>query len=177
MTDLLTIMSIFTGLSIDTWKIPSLDMKIIEPIDYPFGHTAYMGSMYLTVHLTFERYLAVCWKKQFTIKKTMISMASIFFFVIVYNLPKWMFFKWETNQNGVTELQTTELACDPTFYKVYSAGGYGLFLFILPTLMLIISNALMYKEVLIVNILKSALHVLTKILSISMLKIFRDQEI
>ena len=102
-------------------------------------------------------------------------MASIFFFVTVYNLTKWMFFKWETNQNGVTELKTTALACDPTFYKVYSAGGYGLFLFILPTLMLIISNVLMYKEVLIVNILKSALHVLTKILSISMLKIITQR--
>ena len=141
-------MSTFTIYAIDAWNIPSLDLRY--PILYPSAHTAYMGSMYLTVLLTFERYLAVYWKKQFTIRETTILMASIFFFVIVYNLPKWMFFKWETNQNGVTELTTTELACDPTFYKVYSAGGYGLFLFILPTLMLIISNVLMYKEVLIV---------------------------
>ena len=168
-------MSTFTIYAIDAWNIPSLDLRY--PILYPSAHTAYMGSMYLTVLLTFERYLAVYWKKQFTIRETAISMASIFFFVIVYNLPKWMFFKWETNQNGVTELQTTELACDPTFYKVYSAGGNGLFLFILPTLMLIISNVLMYKEVLIVNIFMSSLPVLTKILRISMLKISRDQQI
>ena len=75
-------------------------------------------------------------------------MASIVLFVIIYNLPKWMVFKWETNQNGVTELKKTKLACDPTFLKVYYAGGNGLFLFILPTLILIISNLLMYKEVL-----------------------------
>ena len=167
--------SIIFGLS--AWKIPSLDTKIADPIVYPFGHTAYMASMYLTVLLTLVRYLAVCWKKKFSIKETKILMVSVFLFVIIYNLPKWMIFKWETNQNGVTELQTTELACDPTFYKVYSAGGNGLFLFILPTLMLIISNVLMYKEVLIVNILMSALPVLTKILSISMLKISRDREI
>ena len=138
-------MSTFTIYALDAWKIPSLDIRY--PILYPSAHTAYMGSMYLTVLLTFERYLAVYWKKQFTIRETIIWMASIFFFVTVYNLPKWMFFKWETNQNGVTELKTTALACDPTFYKVYSAGGYGLFLFILPTLFLITSNVLMHKEV------------------------------
>ena len=141
-------MSTFTIYAIDAWNIPSLDLRY--PILYPSAHTAYMGSMYLTVLLTFERYLAVCWKKQFTIKKTMISMASIFFFVIVYNLPKWMFFKWETI--GVGELETTKLPCDPTFYKVYYAGGNGLFMFILPTLMLVIPNVLMHKEVLILDV-------------------------
>ena len=149
MTDLLFIMSIFISFGIDAWKIPSLDIRIVDPINYPFGHIAYMGSMYLTVLLTLFRYLAVCWKKQFSIKETKILMASVFLFVIIYNLPKWMIFKWETNQNGATELKLTELACDPTFLKVYYAGGNGLFLFILPTLILVISNVLMYNEVLI----------------------------
>ena len=76
-------------------------------------------------------------------------MGSVFLFVIIYNLPKWMIYKWETNENGATELKLRELACDPTFLKVYYAGGSGLFLFILPTLILIASNVLMYKEVLI----------------------------
>ena len=149
MTDQLTIMSIFTAVGIDAWKIPSLDTKIANPITYPFGHTAYMASMYLTVLLTLVRYLAVCWKKHFSIKETKILMASVFLFVIIYNLPNWMVYKWETNQNGATELKSTELACDPTFLKVYYTGGNGLFLFILPTLILIASNILMYKEVLI----------------------------
>jgi hypothetical protein len=141
-------MSIFTTFGIDAWKIHSLDTRIADPILYPIAHSAYMGSMYLTVLLTLVRYLAVCWKKHFTIKETKILMASVFLFVIIYNLPKWMIYKWETNQNGVTELKKTKLACDPTFLKVYYAGGNGLFLFILPTLILIISNLLMYKEVL-----------------------------
>ena len=74
-------------------------------------------------------------------------MASVFLFVITYNLPKWMIYKWETNQNGATELKLTELACDPKFLKVYLAGGNGFFLFILPMLILITSNILMLKEV------------------------------
>ena len=147
MTDLLTIMSIFIAFAIDAWKIPSLDTKIVKPINYPFGHTAYMCSMYLTVLLTLFRYMAVCWKKQMSIKETKKMIASVFFFVIIYNLPKWMIYKWETNQNGATELKLTELACDPTFLKVYLAGGNGFFLFILPTLILITSNILMLKEV------------------------------
>ena len=148
MTDLLTIMSIFITFGMSAWKIPSLDTKIADPIIYPFAHTAYMASMYLTVLLTLVRYLAICWKKQFSIKKTKILMASVFLFVIIYNLPKWMVYKWETNQNGATELKLTELACDPTFLNVYYAGGNGLFLFILPTLILITSNVLNHKEVL-----------------------------
>ena len=147
MTDLLTIMSIFIAFAIDAWKIPSLDTKIAKPINYPFGHTSYMCSMYLTVLLTLVRYLAVCWKKQFSIKETKILMASVFLFVIIYNLPKWMIYKWETNQNGATESKLTELACDPTFLKVYYAGGNGFFLFILPMLILVTSNVLMHKEV------------------------------
>merc|ERR1719464_1003137 len=55
--DLYTIMSTFTIYTIDAWKIPSLDIRY--PILYPSAHTAYMGSMYLTVLLTFERCLAV----------------------------------------------------------------------------------------------------------------------
>ena len=152
MTDLLTIMSIFIAFAIDAWKIPSLDTKIAKPINYPFGHTSYMCSMYLTVLLTLLRYMAVCWKKQLSIKETKILMVSVFLFVIIYNLPKWMIYKWETSQNGTTELKLTELACDPTFLKVYLAGGSGLFLFILPTLILVTSNILMHKEVKIILI-------------------------
>ena len=81
-------------------------------------------------------------------------MASIFFLAIIYNVPKWMMFKWETNPYGVGELKPTKLACDPTFYNVYYAGGNGLFMFILPTLMLIIPNVLMQKEVLIADIIE-----------------------
>ena len=156
MTDLLTLTSLLIY-AINVWN---MDIIIAHPINFPLGHTAYMGSMYLTVLLTLVRCLAVCWKKHFTIKKTKLLIASIFLFVTIYNLPKWMIFKWETNQKDVTELKTTELACNLTFYKVYFAGGDGFFGFILPTFILVTSNILMYKKVQIVDILKSDLPVL-----------------
>ena len=149
MTDLLTITSILAIAIVDEWKIPSPDIKYL--FMFPFGCTAYFGSMYLTVLLTLVRYLAVCKKKHFTVQETKISMASILLLVIIYNLPKWMMFRWETNQYGVSKIKITKFACDPTFYNVYFAGGNGLFIFILPTLMLIIPNVLMHKEVLIVD--------------------------
>ena len=152
-TDFLTITSTFAIVGINAWKIPSLAIRY--PIMYPFGYTTYMCSMYLTVLLTWVRYLAVCRKRNFTFKETKISMASIFFLAIIYNLPKWMMFRWETNQYGVSEIKITKFACDPAFYKVYFAGGNGLFIFILPTLMLIIPNALMHKEVLTSDALKT----------------------
>ena len=152
-TDLLTITSILVIAIADAWKIPLPDIKYL--FMFPFGCTAYFGSMYLTVLLTLVRYLAVCRKKHFTVKETKISMASIFLLVIIYNLPKWMMFRWETNQYGVSEIKITKFACDPTFYKVYFAGGNGLFIFILPTLMLIIPNVLMHKEVLTSDALKT----------------------
>ena len=151
MNDLLNITSSFTIAVFDAWKIPTSDIKY--QIVYPFGYTTYMGSMYWTVLLTLVRYLAVCKKKHFTVQETKISMASIFVLVFIWNLPKWMTFRWETNSNGVSELKTTKFACDPTFYKLYYAGGNGLFMFILPTLMLVIPNVLMHKEVLILVII------------------------
>ena len=86
MTDLLTIASSFAIGIVDALKIPSSNIKY--PIVYPFGYTAYMGSMYWTVLLTLVRYLAVCRKKNFTFKETKISIVSIFLLVIIYNLPK-----------------------------------------------------------------------------------------
>ena len=152
MADLFTITSTFAIATLYVWKIPSSDIKY--QIVYPLGFTAYMGSMYLTVLLTMVRYLAVCRKRNFTFKETKISMASIFLLAIIYNVPKWMMFRWETNLDDVRELKITELFCDPTFYKVYYAGGNGVFMFILPTLMLIIPNVLMQKEVLIADIIE-----------------------
>ena len=70
MADLFSTILVFTSFGIDAWIIPSLDITVADPIMYPLGHTAYMSSTYLIVLLSFHRFLAISWRKEFTNMET-----------------------------------------------------------------------------------------------------------
>ena len=64
----------------------------LYPYIYPLMNIAWTTSIYLTVILSLERYLGVCYRevaKQFcTIRKTMLYIAIIVVFSSVYNIPR-----------------------------------------------------------------------------------------
>ena len=57
---LLLTMGIGTLIVIPAWNPPSLEIEIVYPLCYPIGNISYMGSLYLTILLSFERYMALC---------------------------------------------------------------------------------------------------------------------
>ena len=73
----------------------------ITPWVYPVGMIAQTGSVYLTICVTIERYVAVCLplKARYlcTFGRAKIYVAGVGFGAVLYNLPR----IWEGNQNEI----------------------------------------------------------------------------
>ena len=64
----------------------------IVPFVYPVALIAQTGSAYITMAVTVERYLAVCWplkaRSICTIGKAKTVIASVAGFAVIYNIPR-----------------------------------------------------------------------------------------
>ena len=123
-------------------------LKLTWPIMVPLRYTLYSCSLYLTILLTLERYIAVVYQKQITsFRKTNILISSFVLFPILYNFP--FFFKrtWGKDVNGTTTLTYTTLAENPFFAKHYETWIFHILNFVLPLVCLIVFNILIFKKV------------------------------
>ena len=93
MCDIFVILAMFVGNSIPAWHIESVKIDTFYPILYPFGNVAYMGSVFMIVLLSFERFKGGLISKSFSlcsISKQMcqihqIAILSIFLLSTVLN--------------------------------------------------------------------------------------------
>ena len=69
---------------IPAWHTPSLNIENVRFIAYPLGNVAYIGSLYMILVLSFERYMAVHKNKELTTKRTIIFIISVISFSILY---------------------------------------------------------------------------------------------
>ena len=145
--DLLFLLTgILPGLVIPAWHVPSLKTDLLKPLYYPFSINAYTGSIFFTILVSFERYMAVCRKKTLTIKKTKVYILSVILFNIIYCLPSFLVLKWET-KNDTTTVNYTELECNNTFRTLYYMVLNAFFRFIVPSVCLVTFKTLIYKKV------------------------------
>ena len=138
-----------SSLIIPAWHIPSLNIEPVRANIYPFATTAYMGSLYMIVLLSFERYMAVRQKRQLTIKRTLVYIVSVTLFSILYNVPRFWTLETGKDEIGFPKTKRTELSCNETFYMIYLVGLNACFRYIIPTLCLIGFNIVIYKEVML----------------------------
>ena len=131
---------------IPSWHIPSFNNETVRSKAHPFGNMAYIGSMYMIVLLSYERYKAVHQSRQLTFKRTMVHIASVILFAIFYNLPTFWAYELVT-ENGIAKTKMSELACNLTFFMVYYVVLNASFRFIFPTICLVRFNIFIYKEV------------------------------
>ena len=83
--------SIFGLPAISEWYTKEIFLYIM-PLGYGLGHIGRVGSVFVTVSVTIERYFAVVHPlKHFRGKKYLIYVASVC--AVVYNIPK--FFEFE----------------------------------------------------------------------------------
>ena len=143
-------MGIGTLIVIPAWNLTSLEIEIVYPLCYPIGNISYMGSLYLTVLLSFERYMAICHRTNITKRKTLEYIVYVFLFVLIFCLPTFSIWKWEYD-NGILKAEPTNLLYDKTFNILYFTVLNGGFRSVLPTLCLLVFNSLIYKEVKIVH--------------------------
>ena len=122
---------------------------------YPILHILSTASIYITLALSMDRYLAICkalyyhahpWPKRFFI-------IPILCFSIIYNLPRFFELKWTTttkmeNGTNVTSqlLGPTEMRINRYYVEIYILMCKLMSHVILPFFLLITLNCLTYKE-------------------------------
>ena len=147
MFDLLLLVMAIPSMLIPALHIPSLYIEPVRAKAFTFGDMAYMGSLYMIVLLSYERYVAVYQKRELTMKRTVLYIVFVTIFSILYNLPKFWLYVLKTDEDGNAKTKRSDFSCTEMFYKVYFVGLNACFRFIGPTLCLIGFNIFIYKEV------------------------------
>ena len=141
----------------------------ITPWVYPVGMIAQTGSVYLTICVTIERYVAVCLplKARYlcTFGRAKIYVAGVGLGAVLYNLTRFWEVTWEIQfipelEANITNVQPTELRQHATYIRVYITWCYLVVMYIVPFSCLALFNLLIYREV-ISNIPWGNINVLT----------------
>lgn len=128
----------------------------LAPILFPVAMIAQTVTVYLTLTVTLERFVAVCHplraRSLCTYGRARMYVLVIIIFSIVYNLPRF----WEvSNQANYYEAFNTTIYCpvpsslrqNSTYISVYIHWMYLWFLYILPFSSLAVLNACIYRQV------------------------------
>ena len=128
----------------------------ITPAVYPIGMIAQTGSVYLTICVTLERYVAICLplKARYlcTFGRAKVCVAGICLLASLYNIPRFWEVTWQTTyypqlEANITNVVSTELRADPTYINVYITWLYLVVMYIVPFSCLALFNLLIYREV------------------------------
>ncbi|KAG0710790.1 FMRFamide receptor [Chionoecetes opilio] len=129
--------------------------QLVTPIVFPLALIAQTGSVYLTVTVTIERYIAVCRPLRArvlcTYGRAKIYVMSVAFFSVVYNLPR--FWEVSTQECIIEEDETmrivipTKLRLNSFYIEIYIMWLYLLVMYLVPFLCLMIFNFFIYREV------------------------------
>ncbi|XP_069988013.1 FMRFamide receptor [Penaeus vannamei] len=126
----------------------------VTPFVYPLGLIAQTGSVYLTVTVTVERYVAVCRplraRSLCTYGRAKMYVLCVVLFSVLYNLPRF----WEVTYK-VCEFEDfsfvivvpSKLRQNDYYKQVYIMWMYLLIMYLIPFLSLMIFNTFIYREV------------------------------
>ncbi|TGZ62376.1 hypothetical protein CRM22_007478 [Opisthorchis felineus] len=126
---------------------------VIEQLLYPLGLTAQMATIWITVCLTAERFIAGCYPLHASILSSIprarIATLCCVLCAAVYNLPRWFELSYFRDSLAGTpqassncEVAVASVTClwHTTFRVVYYTWGYILFMFLLPVVALTVMN-------------------------------------
>ncbi|XP_059095091.1 uncharacterized protein LOC131889889 [Tigriopus californicus] len=136
--------------SLWTWYGNHIAVHII-PFSHGAIHVARMGTVYITMSVTLERFFAVVHPlKKFGAKKFLLPGTAVF--SLVYNLPK--FFEMETYvwpYTNETSVRQTDLRTHELYVSLYTFWSKIIFMEVIPYVTIIILNAFI-----VVKIVKSS---------------------
>ncbi|XP_064110771.1 FMRFamide receptor-like [Macrobrachium nipponense] len=143
-----------------TWYTKGLFQKSM-PFVYPLGMIAQTGSIYLTVTVTVERYVAVCLpfkaRTLCTYGRARMYVVAVALFSVVYNLPRF----WEVTYKVCHQADTGDetvivaasaLRSNPHYKEVYIMWMYLVVMYLVPFLSLLIFNSFIYGKVRAANL-------------------------
>ena len=124
----------------------------ITPWVYPVGMIAQTGSVYLTLCVTIERWVAVCLplKARYlcTFGRAKIYVACVGAGAVLYNLTRFGEVTWEMDsETNSTIVKATELREHAAYISIYITWMYLVVMYIVPFSCLAIFNLLIYREV------------------------------
>jgi len=125
---------------------------ICGPVVYPVGLIAQSGSCYLTLAVTIERYLAVCWplkaRHLCSQGRSKLAVAVFLGISIIYNIPRWLEITWTPAETGVGAYASpTQLRENKDYIDIYVNWMYLVFMYIIPFSCLAILNLLTFLEI------------------------------
>jgi hypothetical protein len=145
----------FTALSVFNfyyWEI----YPYILPIVYPIAMMAQTGSAYMTLCVTFERYLVVCWplkaRHLCTLGRAKLAVVIFAIFAVGYNVPRFFEMTYVTkyvHELGMnkTVFEATELRKEAIYSSVYVTWMYFVFMYIIPFASLAVFNLLIFLAI------------------------------
>ncbi|TRY67168.1 hypothetical protein TCAL_05489 [Tigriopus californicus] len=144
------------------WEIYPYILSVV----YPVGMVAQTGSINLTLSVTIERYLVVCWPlKARAICTNGRAKLSVFFFTVfavIYNIPRFFEVTWETQYledfgENRTVIAVTDFRKSALYIKLYISWMYLVFMYIIPFVSLAVLNLMIFLEIRKANVTRSIL--------------------
>ena len=123
-------------------------------LHFPMSILTLFGSIYFTVAICFERYMAICSPLFYRTKKhhSLIYILLILCFVIIVNVPRFLEVNIIQDDNGDMDLELSSLRNNRIYYYVYGVGFKFLFQYIIPYTILIALNIKIWKVLRLQNI-------------------------
>ncbi|XP_064114594.1 FMRFamide receptor-like isoform X1 [Macrobrachium nipponense] len=137
-----------------TWYANGLYQRVM-PFVYPLGMIAQTGSIYLTVTVTVERYVAVCRPLQArslcTYGRAKVYVLAVAFFSIIYNLPRFWEVSYQVcrldNMEEIVIVVPSALRQNVHYIQIYIMWMYLFVMYLVPFLSLMVFNSFIYREV------------------------------
>ncbi|XP_055607472.1 FMRFamide receptor-like [Uranotaenia lowii] len=128
---------------------------VISPVVFPLAMTAQTASVYLTLTVTLERYVAVCHplraRALCTYGRARIYVIVILIFSLLYNMPRF----WEVTVSPIDHpdyagaycVSASSLRTHSLYIKVYVHWMYTVFIYLLPFSAISFFNIMIYRQV------------------------------
>ncbi|XP_076329930.1 FMRFamide receptor-like [Tachypleus tridentatus] len=135
-----------------TWFV----FPFIVPVIYPLALIAQTGSVWMTVVVTIERYVAVCHpfhaRSLFTYKRSRVYNILVTLAATCYNIPRFWEIQrievWDSVTNStVYDIQPSEFRKNKVYFEIYYIWMYLLMMYFLPFLTLAVLNTFIWRSV------------------------------
>ena len=139
---LLTSQAIFGFPTISMWYEHFIYPKIL-PIVFGIGHTSRVGSVYLTLSVTIERYFAVVYPLRHIGWKHTLAPLSILF-AVVFNVPRYFEYYYDSKSGFIV---MSALRSNNTYVKYYVFWSKFILIELIPYFLIIVFNSFIICKV------------------------------
>ena len=119
----------------------------LDYFSFPICSSTLFGSIYFTVAICIERYMAICSPLFYRTKKrhSFLYILAIICFIVLVNIPRFLEIKMTKNENGEMELYPSSLRNNRIYFIVYGVGFKFLFQYFIPYSTMILLNMKIWK--------------------------------